>query len=81
MYHPDTVRRIELLTAAILYIIGALVTGFAPNFVAPFMGLVSAAGTICFPKDDPTLMLLNESNLVTHVKMFSGDNNLYIHSS
>ena len=83
MYHPDTVRRIELLTAAILYIIGALVTGFAPNFVAPFMGLVSAAGTICFPKDDddPMLLLLNESNLGTHVKMISVDNNLYVHSS
>ena len=79
-----------MVTAAALYILGALVTGFAPNFVALIIGrilygigigLVSTAGTICFPKDDPTLMLLNESNLVTHVKMFSGDNNLYIHSS
>ena len=89
-YHLGTGRRIELVTAAALYILGALVTGFAPNFVALIIGrilygigigLVSTAGTICFPKDDPRLLLLNESNLGTHVKMISGDNNLYIHSS
>jgi len=79
-----------LVTAAALYILGALVTGFAPNFVALIIGrilygigigLVSTAGTICFPKDDPRLLLLNESNLGTHVKMISVDNNLYVHSS
>ena len=72
LYHFDTVRTIELLTAATLYILCALVTEYAPNFVAPFMGLASTAGTICFPKDDPTLLLLKESNFGTHVKMISG---------
>ncbi|CAD6344219.1 unnamed protein product [Miscanthus lutarioriparius] len=33
-------RRIELVTAAALYILGALVTGFAPNFVALIIGRV-----------------------------------------
>ncbi|XP_062212869.1 D-xylose-proton symporter-like 3, chloroplastic [Phragmites australis] len=31
-------RRIELVTAAVLYILGALVTGFAPNFVVLIIG-------------------------------------------
>ncbi|RLN16647.1 D-xylose-proton symporter-like 3, chloroplastic [Panicum miliaceum] len=33
-------RRIELVTAAALYILGALVTGFAPNFVALIIGRI-----------------------------------------
>jgi MFS family permease len=39
-YHLDAGRRIELVTAAALYILGALVTGFAPNFVALIIGRV-----------------------------------------
>ncbi|XP_022681937.1 D-xylose-proton symporter-like 3, chloroplastic isoform X1 [Setaria italica] len=33
-------RRIELVTAAALYILGALVTGFAPNFVGLIIGRI-----------------------------------------
>ncbi|KAJ1292935.1 hypothetical protein BS78_01G028900 [Paspalum vaginatum] len=33
-------RRIELVTAAVLYILGALVTGFAPNFVVLIIGRI-----------------------------------------
>lgn len=39
-YHLDTGRRIELVTAAALYILGALVTGFAPNFVVLIIGRI-----------------------------------------
>ncbi|KAF8757349.1 hypothetical protein HU200_010864 [Digitaria exilis] len=39
-YHIDTGRRIELVTAAALYILGALVTGFAPNYVVLIIGRV-----------------------------------------
>jgi len=39
-YHLHAGRRIELVTAAALYIVGALVTGFAPNFVVLIIGRV-----------------------------------------
>ena len=59
LYHFDTVRTIELLTAATLYILCALVTEFALNYVAPFMGLVSS------PNSSPTaISLLILSNVM-----------------
>ncbi|XP_008681530.1 D-xylose-proton symporter-like 3, chloroplastic isoform X1 [Zea mays] len=60
-------RRIELVTAAALYILGALVTGFAPNFVALIIGRVLygigiGLGMICLDETWTSHVSLTVSN-------------------
>lgn len=78
-YHLDAGRRIELATAAALYILGALVTGFAPNFVALIIGrvlygigigLVSICKCRCFLFSFlkwSQVIVLNKPNLGMHI--------------